>query len=48
VPGGEVAKNKLLADQESTLEEMAPLIELLKSRIDLEVGSHLTEGLDAF
>jgi hypothetical protein len=30
------------------MEEMEPLIELLKRRIDLEVSNHLTQGLDAF
>jgi hypothetical protein len=46
--GREATKNKLQEEQESTLEEMEPLIELMKNRVDLEVSNHLAEGLDAF
>jgi hypothetical protein len=35
-------KNKLLEEQENTLEEMQPLIELLKHRIDLDLQSNLS------
>jgi len=41
-------KNKLQEEQENTEEEMKPLIELLKNRIDLEMDYHLQLGLETF
>jgi hypothetical protein len=41
-------KNKLQEDQDNILEEMQPLIELLKERPDLDISNHLTQGLQEF
>ena len=51
VPGQNInqeKKNKLQEEQENTIEEMQPLIELLKSRMDLNIQDNLSNGLEAF
>ena len=41
-------KNKLQEDQDNILEEMGPLIRLLRERPDLDISSDLTQGLEEF
>ena len=41
-------KSKLQEEQDNTAEEMKPLIELLKGRLDLDLNYQLALGLESF